>query len=140
MGFRVYLKDFFIPKFKFAITSSVATALDYGVYISLTMLAHFSETLSHGISYTLAMILNFILQKKFIFANNRKTGYAFTLSVTFSLIGWLISQALFNFLIHYFDFFKTNDILAKITVTATIFLYNFYTKRFSFEKKLPWMK
>lgn len=140
MEFRLFIKEFFIPKIKFAVTSSVATLLDYGIYMLLTMVVHFNETASHAISYTVGMVLNFILQKKFIFANNRKTGYTFTLSVMFSLIGWLISQALFNFLILSVEFFKSYDLLAKVTVTATIFLYNFYTKRFSFEKKMPWIK
>lgn len=140
MRLRSYLKDFFIPKFKFALTSSIATAVDYGIYISLTMMAHFTETTSHAISYTVAMVINFLLQRKFIFENNRKTGYAFILSVIFSLIGWLLSQAVFNLLIHYVAFFRHYDLLAKVVVTATIFLYNFYTKRFSFEKKMPWMK
>ena len=140
MGLRDRLRDFILPKFKFAVTSSVATALDYGIYISLTMLAHFSETASHAISYTIAMVVNFMLQKTFIFENNRKTGHAFALSVLFSLIGWLLSQAVFNALIYSFPFFMQHDILAKMVVTATIFLYNFYTKRFSFEKKMPWRK
>jgi len=77
---------------------------------------------------------------RLIFATNRKTGYVFTLSIMFSLIGWMLSQALFNYLIFYIDFFKSYDLLAKVLVTATIFLYNFYTKRFSFEKRMPWKK
>ena len=140
MEFRAFLKDFFIPKFKFAVTSSVATAIDYGLYIALTMAAHFSETASHAISYTVAVVINFLMQKRFIFENNRKTGHAFALSVLFSLIGWMLSQAIFNFLIFYIPFFGSYDLLAKVLVTATIFLYNFYTKRFSFEKKMPWKR
>ena len=140
MDLRKFLKEFFIPKFKFAITSSVATAVDYGIYLSLTLAAHLSETTSHAISYTIGMVINFLLQKWFIFENTRKTGHAFALSVFFSLIGWMLSQALFNFLIFTFDFFRSYDLLAKVLVTACIFLYNFYTKRFSFEKKAPWKK
>ena len=140
MGLRSFLKEFFIPKFKFAITSSIATALDYGIYITLTMLAQFSETASHAISYSIGMIVNFLLQKKFIFENNRKIGHSFVLSVIFSLIGWLLSQALFNLLINYIAFFRDYDLLAKVVVTITIFLYNFYSKRFSFERKMPWKR
>ena len=107
-------------------------------FITLTMLVHFNESASHAISYSVAMIVNFLMQKRFIFENNRKTGHAFMLSVLFSVIGWMLSQLLFNILIHYTAFFKTYDILAKILVTGSIFLYNFYTKRFSFEKRVPW--
>ncbi len=137
MDFKAFLKDFFIPKLKFAITSGIATAVDYAIYISLTYFLVTSETVAHGISYTCGMILNFILQKRYIFITKRKLGYVFTLSVIFSLIGWMLSQSLFNFFIHYIEFFKSYDLVAKILVTGIIFLYNFYTKRFSFEKRVP---
>ena len=94
-----------------------------------------SESTSHAISYTVGMIINFFLQKRFIFMLQRKLYQAFGLSVLFSLVGWIISQVIFNLLISYTGFFHKNDILAKIIVTFVIFFYNFYTKRFSFEKK-----
>lgn len=140
MGFKAFFHEFLIPKIKFGLASSVATAVDYGLYIALTQVWLMGESVSHAISYTIAVVINFLLQKKYIFNSNRKVGYAFTLSILFSLIGWMISQALFNFLIYYFDFFKSYDLLAKVTTTASVFLYNFYSKRFSFEKKLPWKK
>lgn len=135
MDIKDFVKNFFIPKLKFAITSSIATAIDYGIYIFLTALMLSSETVAHAISYSIGMIVNFLLQKRFIFLLQRKLYQAFALSVVFSLIGWLISQGLFNLLILYTGFFKDHDILAKIIVTFVIFFYNFYTKRFSFEKK-----
>ena len=135
MDFQAFFKDFFIPKVKFAFTSSIATAIDYGIYILLTSMMLTSESIAHAISYSIGMIINFFLQKRFIFLLQRKLYQAFGLSVIFSLIGWLISQGLFNMLIQYTDFFHQNDILAKIIVTFVIFFYNFYTKRFSFEKK-----
>jgi putative flippase GtrA len=140
MGLNPRLRDFIVPKIKFAITSSVATALDYGLYLMFTLWIGMNESVSHAISYSAGMVANFLLQRWFIFETNRKIGVVFSLSVTFSLIGWVLSQAIFNALIFLFDFFSTYDLLAKIVVTATIFLYNFYTKRFSFEKKLPWKR
>ena len=140
MGFKVFFQEFLIPKIKFGLASSVATLVDYGLYIALTTIWLVGESYSHAISYTIAVVINFLLQKKFIFNANRKIGYVFTLSILFSLIGWMLSQVVFNFLIYYFDFFKSYDLLAKVTTTATVFLYNFYSERFSFENKLPWRK
>jgi putative flippase GtrA len=137
MRSRKALQEFFMPKFKFAVTSSVATLADYGLYLSFTLLFMMHESVSHAISYTVAMVLNFLLQKRFIFNTNRKVMHVFGLSVMFSLIGWALSQGLFNLLIHTSGFFGQYDILAKMLTTATIFLYNFYTKRWSFEKKYP---
>ncbi|MCB2218788.1 MAG: GtrA family protein [Bacteroidetes bacterium] len=137
MSYKAAFKEFFIPKFKFALTSSVATLLDYGIYLTLTMLLLTSETIAHAISYSVGMILNFLLQRHFIFTSKRKTSAIFAMSVMFSGIGWLLSQGIFNLLIYSISFFKTYDILAKILTTGTIFLYNFYTKRFSFERRMP---
>jgi putative flippase GtrA len=134
---RQGLKAFLIPKFKFGLTSSLATLVDYGLYVALTMFLSLNESISHAISYSAGMVLNFFMQRRFIFKTNRKVMHVFGLSVMFSLIGWLLSQAMFNILIHAFVFFNKYDILAKIVTTATIFLYNFYSKRFSFEKKYP---
>lgn len=135
MDVKGFIINFFIPKLKFAITSSIATSIDYGIYIFLTTMMLTSESTSHAISYSVGMIINFFLQKRFIFLLQRKLYQAFGLSVIFSLVGWLISQGVFNLLILYTEFFQQNDILAKIIVTFVIFFYNFYTKRFSFEKK-----
>jgi putative flippase GtrA len=140
MDYKTAIKDFIVPKVKFGLTSSLATAIDYGIYISFTMFLGINESVAHAISYSTAMIINFLMQKRFIFKLQRKVGYAFGLSVMFSLVGWTISQAFFNFFILTFGFFATHDILAKLLVTGIIFLYNFYTKRYSFEKKHPLQK
>ncbi|MCB0805335.1 MAG: GtrA family protein [Bacteroidales bacterium] len=137
MKYKSAIKEFVFPKVKFALTSSVATAVDYGIYIFITVGLSANESLAHAISYTVAMILNFLLQKKFIFTSMRRTSTIFILSVSFSLIGWLLSQGVFNLLIHSISFFNHYDILAKLLTTAIIFLYNFYTKRYAFEKKIP---
>ena len=130
-------RDFLIPKLKFAVTSSVATLIDYGIYLFLTLVMLTSETTGHAISYSIGMLVNFILQKRFIFASRRKTYAILGMSIMFSFIGWLLSQGIFNLLIFSFPFMHKHDILAKLLTTATIFLYNFYTKRFSFERRYP---
>lgn len=135
--FKEFLRDFFIPKLKFALTSSIATLIDYGIYLFLTILLLTSETVGHAISYSVGMIVNFLLQRRFIFDSRRKTYAILGMSVMFSLVGWLLSQGIFNLLIYSSPFFKQHDIAAKLLTTAIIFLYNFYTKRFSFERRIP---
>jgi putative flippase GtrA len=134
---RNSLKAFIVPKLKFAVTSSVATLVDYGIYLTLTLSFLVNESVSHAISYSIGMIINFLLQRKFIFESKRRTSTIFAMSVMFSLIGWVLSQGIFNLLIYMVPFFGKYDILAKVVTTGTIFLYNFYTKRFSFERKIP---
>lgn len=137
MSYKETIREFTLPKLKFAVTSAVATAVDYGIYLTLTLAVMTSETVAHAISYSIGMVVNFLLQRRFIFESKRKTSAIFAMSVMFSLIGWLLSQGIFNTLIFSFAFFKKWDILAKIITTGVIFLYNFYTKRFSFERRYP---
>jgi putative flippase GtrA len=154
MNNKFFLKNFFIPKLKFAATSAIATSIDYLIYLLLNRLFELSETESHAISYACGMFTNFILQMKFVFDLKRKLNHAFILSVIFSLVGYGLSNLIFNALLgksisvfrlivldfniipRIHAFFSHNDIIAKIIVTGIIFFYNFYTKRFSFEKKI----
>ncbi|HCD51637.1 MAG TPA: hypothetical protein DEQ34_04260 [Balneolaceae bacterium] len=129
------LLQFVLPKIKFAATSAIATAVDYSIYLSLFYLAAFPPTLSNVVSYSIGMVINFILQKRFIFDLKRNWKTAFAISVTFSLIGLTLST-FFIYLLSLNPFLYTHQYLTKAMVTGTMFLYNFYTKKFSFEKSV----
>ncbi|MBN2350476.1 MAG: GtrA family protein [Bacteroidales bacterium] len=132
--FKLFLKEFFIPKFKFALTSSVATAVDYGSYLLLVNNL-FSPVISNIISQTSGIIVNFILQKRFVFLMKRNLYAAFFLSILFSLIGLGLGTS-FIYLLNKHEFFSVHQYITKFIVTGFIFFYNFYTKRFAFEKKI----
>ncbi len=127
-----------LPKLKFALTSSVATLVDYILYVLLSIYL-FPPVTSNIISQGTGMIINFILQKRYVFILQRKVNAAFILSITFSLIGIGIGSMLVWFLTRY-EFFLENPYITKIIVTGIIFFYNFYTKRFAFEKRLSSFK
>ena len=126
------MKNFLVPKIKFGMTSTIATAVDHIIY--LVLIKYIIESKAHFISYAIGMITNFLLQKRFVFMLKRKVYAAFVLSVTFSIIGLFAG----TFLIHTFakiDFFGDHKYYNKLLVTLIIFIYNFYTKRFAFEKE-----
>jgi putative flippase GtrA len=132
MSFNRFLKNFLIPKIKFGMTSIIATAVDHIIY--LVLIRFIIESKAHFISYAIGMITNFLLQKRFVFMLKRKVYTAFFLSVSFSIIGLFAG----TFLIHSFsriDFFANHKYYNKLLVTLIIFIYNFYTKRFAFEKE-----
>lgn len=120
-------------KLKFAASSSIATATDYILYILLV--GHFfTPVVSNMISYSCAVILNFTLQNQFIFINQRKLHHTFIWSMSFSLIGLILSTLLI-WLLNHFAYLASNQYLTKIIVTGIIFFYNFYSKRYAFEKR-----
>jgi putative flippase GtrA len=127
-------KNFILPKIKFATTSAVATSVDYVLYLILVSYL-FTPTVSNIISASCGMMINFVLQKRFIFSLQRRVSAALALSITFSLIGIGISTFLIYSLNH-IAFFAKYQSITKLLATGLIFLYNFYTKRFAFERRI----
>ncbi len=128
-----FLKKLFLLKAKFASSSLIATITDYGLYLTLVNNV-FNPVISNLISAGTGMIVNFALQKTFVFQLNRKLSHAFLLSVGVSVGGILLG----TFLIYLFNlnsFFNEHQYITKLLVTGFIFFYNFYLKRFSFEKR-----
>jgi putative flippase GtrA len=118
-------------KFKFGLFSGIATLIDYLVYLSLVYFGLQIVT-SHIISYSCGAVVNFIFQKKYIFSVKKRVHIAFVISISFSLLGLALSSVLIAYLKDV-EILNTHPILPKIIVTAVIFFYNFYTKRFAFE-------
>lgn len=132
MNLQRLLKDFLFPKFKFGLTSIITTAIDHIIY--LILIKYLIESKAHFISYGIGIIINFLLQKSFVFMLRRRVYVAFIMSILFSIIGLIAG----TFLVHNFakiEFFSNHKYLNKLAVTGIIFIYNFYTKRFAFEKE-----
>ena len=121
-------------KTKFAASSGVATLVDMGLFALLAKITSIPVEIINIISSLVGMIINFLLQKKFIFELNRKVRTAFILSLLVSFGGIFISTSIIHFL-KSFQIFQSFPIFAKIIPTGIVFFYNFYLKRFSFEKK-----
>ena len=114
-------------------TSSIATAVDYTLYLILVM--SLSPVVSNLISAGTGMIINFFLQKRYIFELRRKFQYALAISVLTSLIGIALSTSIIWVLNYVFTFTEYQFIIKGIA-TGIVFFYNFYMKRFAFEKRL----
>jgi putative flippase GtrA len=129
-----FIRRFVFPKLKFATTSAMATGADYSIYLGLFYFASFEPVLSNVVSYSIGMVINFILQKRFIFSLNRNWKLAFAISACFSLVGLGVSTG-FIYLLTQSNYLYTHQYLTKALVTGGMFFYNFYTKKFSFEKR-----
>lgn len=125
---------FIVPKLKFASTSAVATAVDFVLYLVLVY-GGLAETVSNVISASCGFLVNFILQRRYVFALKRKLRMAFLISVSSSLIGIGISTGLI-YLFNKVPFLNAHQYITKLLVIGIMFFYNFYTKRFAFEKRL----
>lgn len=128
---RRKLYHFVREKIPFALTGLVATGINYGVYLLLVdrYLPPGPATL---IAYSSSVVLNFFLQRYFVFELRRSLRSAFALSMAVSVIGlgldWLIVTGL-----HRFPLFGEEEWLIKGVATGVVFFYNFYAKRRVFE-------
>ena len=91
-------------------------------------------TLAQVLAYSCGLLTNFFLQKSFVFELKRTVSKTFQLSLSFSLLGLIISSVLI-YALSQVEFFLDYLILTKVLVTGIMFAYNFYTKRFAFERK-----
>lgn len=120
-------------KVKFAMSSSVATLVDYVLYQVLVRY-FFSPVVSNLISATVGMVINFFLQKKYIFELKRSVNITFIISLLVSVGGIGISTIIIHFL-NKSEMLAGNQYIIKAIATGTVFFYNFYMKRFAFEKR-----
>lgn len=120
-------------KVKFTMSSSLATLVDYVLYQVLVRYL-FSPVVSNLISATVGMVINFFLQKKYIFELKRSVNIAFIISLLVSVGGIGISTIIIHFL-NKSEMLAGNQYIIKAIATGTVFFYNFYMKRFAFEKR-----
>jgi putative flippase GtrA len=127
------LKRLLSLKLRFAMASTVATTVDYVLYLALVY-TFLTPVLSNIIAYSIAVLVNFILQKQFIFSLKRKLKTAFFLAMGVSLGGLIVGTSLIWLLIK-IPFFDKYQFITKLCVTGILFFYNFYFKRYVFEKR-----
>ena len=126
------LGELFLQQTKFAMSGLLATTTDYILYL---FLVHnlFSPVPSNVISYSIAMVINFSLQEKFVFSLQGSVFKTFVMLVMVSVGGLLLSTAIVYGLTQN-QFFWERQYLTKLIATMLVFFYNFYLKRLVFEK------
>ena len=118
-------------KLPFALTGLVATGINYGLYLLLVdrYLPPLPATL---IAYSSSVVLNFFLQRYFVFELRRSLRSAFAYSMLVSL-GGLLLDASIVYGLHYLPLLGDREWLIKLVATGVVFFYNYYGKRRVFE-------
>jgi len=121
---------------KFASASALATLIDFILFFILAD-NFFSKKNATTISRSVGMFINFLMQKKFIFQTNRNVWMVFFLTVLVSLGGLWLGRIIMSVIGDWaiWETYSWFKIFPKIIETALIFFYNFFMKRFAFEKR-----
>lgn len=119
---------------RFAMSGAIATAVDYGVYLSLVHRV-LSPVAANTVSYPAGVLVNFFLHRNFVFKLQRPTYQAFGLSMLVSAGGMGISSAIIYLLSKNY-YLNENQYITKLISAGIVFFYNFFFKRYVFEKRV----
>ncbi len=118
---------------KFGVVGFLCFGIDYGLMIFLTEACRLSYLVSSGISFSVSVIVNYILSLKFVFDTGKDNNkiVEFLIFIVLSVIGLGINQALMWVCV---DKLHVHYMLAKIGVTGVVMVYNFVTRKLILEK------
>lgn len=118
---------------RFGIVGAVCFVVDFAVLYVLKEFAGLHVLLAAAISFTVSVILNYILSIYFVFDVDRKKNPRrnFILFVIFSVIGLVLTELLMKIGI---DFMHINYMLVKVAATVIVMVYNFVTRKLFIER------
>lgn len=119
---------------RFLAAGAIASAVDYFLYLFLTEWAGMKGVAANSISYPVSVLLNFFLQKRFVFDLNRSDRAAFGWAMLVSAGGFLLSTGII-YTLNLWPFFRQYQFLTKLIDKVIVLFYNFFCKRYAFEKR-----
>lgn len=126
------MKKLFYQIIKFGLVGFLCFFIDYGMLLFLTEIIGIHYLVSSGISFTISVVVNYLLSLKFVFDTEKKNRTKeFVLFIVLSVIGLLINQILMWFLVEMLRLFY---MISKIVATAIVMVYNFITRKMILEK------
>ena len=128
------MKKLILQMVKFGAVGFLCFLIDYGIMLLLTELAGVNYLISCCISFSVSVIVNYLLSMHFVFAAkaNMKKRTQFVIFVILSIIGLGLNQ-LFMWL--FVDLVHIPYQIAKLVVTAIVMLFNFVTRKVFLEEK-----
>jgi len=114
---------------RFLTTSAIATGIDFCIYVLFCLFYY--PPVANLISHSIGMIVNYTLQRRYVFHTDRSISLSFMLSLVFSGGGVLLGTVLIYCLIQ-IEFFNVQPLFAKIVTIVMIFFYNYTTKKIAF--------
>lgn len=118
---------------KFGFVGFLCFFIDYGVMVFLTEVFQIDYLVSSGISFTVSVIVNYILSITFVFETDKDKNKLkeFVVFVFLSVIGLGINEACMWLAVEAAGIYY---MISKIGATAVVMVYNFVTRKIFIEK------
>ena len=113
---------------RFGVVGVICFGIDYGTMILLTEFSALDYLLSSGISFSVSVVVNYLLSMRFVFHSKKGTNKAkeFIIFAALSITGLLLTEALMWAGVERFGF---HYMFAKVAVTGIVMAYNFLTRK-----------
>ena len=121
---------------KFGFVGFLCFFIDYGIMVLLTEVAGIVYLVSSACSFTVSVIVNYILSGTFVFETDKEKSRIkeFIVFVFLSIIGLGINQLCMWFGV---ELLHISYLIVKIGATAVVMVYNFISRKLIIEKKAP---
>lgn len=121
---------------KFGFVGFLCFFIDYGIMVLLTEVAGIVYLVSSACSFTVSVIVNYILSVTFVFETDKEKSRIkeFIVFVFLSIIGLGINQLCMWFGV---ELLHISYLIVKIGATAVVMVYNFISRKLIIEKKVP---
>lgn len=121
---------------KFGFVGFLCFFIDYGIMVLLTEVAGIVYLVSSACSFTVSVIVNYILSVTFVFETDKEKSRIkeFIVFVFLSIIGLGINQLCMWFGV---ELLHISYLIVKIGATAVVMVYNFISRKLIIEKKEP---
>lgn len=118
---------------KFGVVGVLCFGIDYGLMIFLTEACGIRYLASSGISFTVSVIVNYVLSLKFVFETDKDNNkiVEFLVFIFLSVVGLGINQVLMWVCV---EKLQVHYMISKIGVTGVVMVYNFVTRKLILEK------
>lgn len=128
------MKNLIIQIFKFGIVGGICFVIDYGLMVFFKEVCGTTELVASGISFTVSVIVNYVLSMRYVFhgKENRNVTVELIVFILLSVCGLLINQLIMwagvkKLFISY--------LIVKFFATAVVMVFNFVTRKLFLEDR-----
>lgn len=115
----------------FSVVAALSFVIDYGTMMLLSFSRGFDPVLAAGISFVAANVFNYLVAMRLVFRHREELSRMreFLLFLALACVGLLINEAIIFAAMHLFDETPLAVSVAKLVASATVSLWNFFSRR-----------